>query len=1084
MANQYKNKVVYGNQTLMDITDTTAEANDVIEGQLFYTRSGAPTTGTLGDATTTTHGLMSAEDKIKLDSVDLTEKADKVTNATNGNFAGLDANGNLTDSGVSAASLLVIDDTAGTGDTDRVWSADKLTTELAAKAPTANPVFTDSINMGRVLGSTVGANSVAAGGDVIASGSVSHAEGVGTTASGVYSHAEGSGTTASGGSSHAEGSGATASGYYSHAEGYGGTYISDGIAYTSGAIGAADHTEGYQCLTASNQPGNHAEGYQTRATGGAAHAEGSSTIASGSQSHAEGYSAIAFGYVSHAEGGSTTASGNYSHAEGGGTTASGSSSHAEGGGTKATNSQSHAEGGGTTASGIASHAEGNYTIAAGAYSHAGGSYNVEDSYTNWPEWVANTEYSVGDKVKVTTGSGSSQTITGYICKTANSDSSFTSSNWNNQNGKMNYAEIIGNGDSSARSNARTLDWDGNERLKGDLYVGCNADSTGGTKVVKATDTMTGATSSAAGTSGLVPAPAIGDNTKFLRGDGTWQDCAGSTLTKIPFSFIQSDWVLVNGLYQTVVQNLTFIETSEEFVTYDSSVINLSDGLSVTKDTTNNEMIFTTALLPVGTISGNIFSIANTNGNIAVTYVDDTFKHEIENVTNVVFPKSDNIYDPSLQTSSTISPHYFVNGAPYSSTQFDSSWNCTALIPVKPNTTYSIGLVPAYSDNQKPWGSAGYGVFNYDANGTYISNATTGSSFTTPSNGRYIRFNYMITNGYNLSLINSRCVIIEGASLPSDYIPYNLPDIGSVVETKAKTNMRVIVNNNSDTVDVIYKYNNAYDFVVRFGVGGGNGLLDFRGLFTIQNGSEEISEDASSAVSFYSGTGDDWHAPFVVAAVNNGDGDHPTTENFTGGNHQYNNLGSGSTPTARVADIKFILDNRQLSAGTNICGNKLEIKWSNYVQGYNTSKADGTGREILKEEHRMVFDGEHWNSYVSVIALENISVHTWYGFQWCGNMIWNHVRYIGGTNRTDMIIGGTATNCGNYTTHKTYCYGTTHSLMIEIDPYYDLGDLSELGTHNSMYTTDYNKGYCYLIDYKTFNANEVFSAHCTYTFKAV
>lgn len=37
--------------------------------------------------------------------------------------------------------------------------------------------------------------------------------------------------------------------------------------------------------------------------------------------------------------------------------------------------------------------------------------------------------------------------------------------------------------------------------------------------------MTGATSSAAGTSGLVPAPAAGDEAKFLRGDGTW---VGST----------------------------------------------------------------------------------------------------------------------------------------------------------------------------------------------------------------------------------------------------------------------------------------------------------------------------------------------------------------------------------------------------------------------------------------------------------------------------------------------------------------------------------------------------------------------------
>lgn len=36
-------------------------------------------------------------------------------------------------------------------------------------------------------------------------------------------------------------------------------------------------------------------------------------------------------------------------------------------------------------------------------------------------------------------------------------------------------------------------------------------------------TMTGATSSAAGAKGLVPAPAAGDNVKFLRGDGTWAD---------------------------------------------------------------------------------------------------------------------------------------------------------------------------------------------------------------------------------------------------------------------------------------------------------------------------------------------------------------------------------------------------------------------------------------------------------------------------------------------------------------------------------------------------------------------------------
>ena len=40
---------------------------------------------------------------------------------------------------------------------------------------------------------------------------------------------------------------------------------------------------------------------------------------------------------------------------------------------------------------------------------------------------------------------------------------------------------------------------------------------------RATNNMTGATASTAGAHGLVPAPAAGDNTKFLGGDGTWKN---------------------------------------------------------------------------------------------------------------------------------------------------------------------------------------------------------------------------------------------------------------------------------------------------------------------------------------------------------------------------------------------------------------------------------------------------------------------------------------------------------------------------------------------------------------------------------
>lgn len=44
--NEYVNKVVYGDQTLMDITDTTADEGTVASGEVFYKASGERSTGT------------------------------------------------------------------------------------------------------------------------------------------------------------------------------------------------------------------------------------------------------------------------------------------------------------------------------------------------------------------------------------------------------------------------------------------------------------------------------------------------------------------------------------------------------------------------------------------------------------------------------------------------------------------------------------------------------------------------------------------------------------------------------------------------------------------------------------------------------------------------------------------------------------------------------------------------------------------------------------------------------------------------------------------------------------------------------
>lgn len=273
-------------------------------------------------------------------------------------------------------------------------------------------------------------------------------EGNGTIASGECSHAEGYGTTASGTDAHAEGANTIASGHVSHAEGQASAMertIKAGkdetsYTFTPGAYGIGSHVEGSNTYVHVGQYYGHAEGQETYVLSGqpGGHAEGYQTVAAGA-SHSEGNQTLASGVQSHAEGNRTTASGPQSHAEGNMCVASGAQSHAEGSSTVASGLISHAEGNTTTASGAASHAEGLYTIANHRSQHVFGEYNVADNGNN------------------------------------NSDTTV----------KGNYIEIVGNGESNARHNARTLDWSGNEWLAGNLQAAGGYITIGSTTISEA-----------------------------------------------------------------------------------------------------------------------------------------------------------------------------------------------------------------------------------------------------------------------------------------------------------------------------------------------------------------------------------------------------------------------------------------------------------------------------------------------------------------------------------------------------------------------------------------------------------------------
>lgn len=330
----------------------------------------------------------------------------------------------------------------------------------------------------------------------IASGDIAHAEGRKTTASGYYAHAEGNESTASATASHVEGYGTIASSAYQHVQGKyniedkankyahiigGGSSSSrknihttdwNGNTWFSGnvKIGGTGYDDVnavelakksdvptvYDWATAETKPKYSADEIKNNvgrksATGGEAFNH-ESNDASGSNSHAEGAYTVASGKQSHAEGHTSHATADHSHAEGKSTTASAYAAHAEGSNTTAFGKYSHSEGSVTKAIGSATHAEGNNTIATTDYQHVQGKYNIADVVRDANGNMLDANGNIVTDVT--------------LAKPGNT-----------------YAHILGNGKkedvyddngnliTQNRSNAHTIDWQGNAWFAGDITIG-------------------------------------------------------------------------------------------------------------------------------------------------------------------------------------------------------------------------------------------------------------------------------------------------------------------------------------------------------------------------------------------------------------------------------------------------------------------------------------------------------------------------------------------------------------------------------------------------------------------------------------
>ncbi len=195
-------------------------------------------------------------------------------------------------------------------------------------------ILDTTLSRGRKESTTVGASSFAFGDNVQASGLVSHAEGRGTTASGELAHAEGNYAKAYGFASHAEGNYTEASGNSSHVEGYG-TVASGELSHAEGsqtvAIGPHSHAEGhnnYRLSTNAYEINDQQYNLNYGAVGTADHSEGYDTIADSTlggtlndsyAAHAEGVGTIAVANAQHAQGKWNTPDTNFADVVGNGT---------------------------------------------------------------------------------------------------------------------------------------------------------------------------------------------------------------------------------------------------------------------------------------------------------------------------------------------------------------------------------------------------------------------------------------------------------------------------------------------------------------------------------------------------------------------------------------------------------------------------------------------------------------------------------------------------------------------------------------------------------------------------------------------
>ena len=363
---------------------------------------------------------------------------------------------------------------------------------------------------------------------------------------------------------------------------------------------------------------------------------------------------------------------------------------------------------------------------------------------------------------------------------------------------------------------------------------------------------------------------------------------------------------------------------------------------------------------------------------------------------------------------------------------------------------------------------------FDSSFAFLSSSRYADSITVPAGAKYAVFVFYVTDA-------SKIEITKYISDPPDMKVDARAIIASTSEDPRA--YPLFINIANEVAEITYKYDASTDYTIQMqkqggldaddNPTGGNQLFDFCRWFKTSNTSPIVT-NAPNVSSYYKINGTDFLGPFRIRALTNIDGDTPNSNDWTGGNHQYNNQGSGSTATARTANIKFKVDGRFVSS-FNGYAREIVLSWDNYIQANNTKKSDGTGREVLKEHYEVRFDGDKFYVRNVIEALEDICIYTYYGMQAKqlynqGGAIDNYFLYAGSKVNRTWQPRSTATTSGDKNCRDIIYQRSPDRLEMHID-YEGLGDFADSITnpHNDepcSALSSTGKLYFNLIDYGT------------------